>query len=474
MNSNRVFVYIPFPELRFGNSSSPRSVEETLIRSFAIHLVAATTNGHLLSLQNYHHKRSIASFLYIVAFLLLPLLPLAQLLRNLLIALPLKLSQRCKGITFYTSAGCGMHTAKSSTGDSCPLTEIKCEEIRFRRKSYSLVWIGRVLVLAALAVQYIGTILLWFRRALLANTVRVWQIDTRNLEVVVGGLIALLMSLVIIAINAEWTIETEHARDEELQPVNNSGGEPTIRRAVSTVTASATGENLQTQHHSTTYSQRFRYCIPGLRCSHRIKSWCEKTKTWYLRFRRLNLQVSNASFHVYPASLQWNIELAYMMHVLGSIFLIPFDGYNPELLRNPSSHFSPRMIYYNFRDSFFHAGFLSYKLRLYYIMSSLYLLPCILIIVHLLLWLVAHMRITRFLPGPIKSVLIELDFWLRSGRNVISIPISLLMLLPVYMQILFLKYDFEAIGRASYMSKLGWSDDGVFWQDPLADKLFII
>ena len=172
-NSTFNLVPKPLPALQFGNSSSLRSVKETLIRSFAIHLVAATTNGHLLSLQNYHYKLSIPSCFYIVVFLLFPLLPLAQLLRNLLLALPLIPSQRRKGITFYTSAGCEMHTAKSSTGDSCPFTEIKYEEIRFQRKSYDLVWIGRVLVLAGLAVQYIGTILLRFRRALLAGTVRV-------------------------------------------------------------------------------------------------------------------------------------------------------------------------------------------------------------------------------------------------------------------------------------------------------------
>lgn len=88
----------------------------------------------------------------------------------------------------------------------------------------------------------------------------------------------------------------------------------------------------------------------------------------------------------------------------------------------------------------------------------------------------AAKRITKFIPKIFCRVVTELDFWLRSGRTVFSIPFMLLMMiLPLYVQIRFIKMDFAVIRRLpDTMARMGWSDDGQLWKDPLEDQLYIV
>jgi hypothetical protein len=108
-------------------------------------------------------------------------------------------------------------------------------------------------------------------------------------------------------------------------------------------------------------------------------------------------------------------------------------------------------------------------------MMRLYRLPFMAILIHYLSCLIASTGLLRFVPKKVGKMFNEADFWLRSGRTVFSIPFALLMLLPLYFQILFIEFDFEAIERArGYMTSLGWSDVGQLWKDPLEDRLYII
>jgi hypothetical protein len=68
-------------------------------------------------------------------------------------------------------------------------------------------------------------------------------------------------------------------------------------------------------------------------------------------------------------------------------------------------------------------------------------------------------------------VIYTLDFWFRSGRTVFSIPLTLLMLFPVYLQFLFLKYNCEVLSRSQPDN---WSAEHDFWKDPLQDQMYII
>jgi hypothetical protein len=107
---------------------------------------------------------------------------------------------------------------------------------------------------------------------------------------------------------------------------------------------------------------------------------------------------------------------------------------------------------------------------------ALYLLPFLAIFLHSLLWIIAAKRVIKFIPKIFYNVVTELDFLLRSGRTVFSIPLILLMmLLPLYVQIHFIKIDFEVIESIpDAMARTGWNDSGQLWKDPLEDQLYII
>jgi hypothetical protein len=68
--------------------------------------------------------------------------------------------------------------------------------------------------LLALVAQFCGIVLLWYRRV--RRPVRLWAIDTRNLQMVLGVLTAVTSSLVISLISTEWTIEDQPSDDEML------------------------------------------------------------------------------------------------------------------------------------------------------------------------------------------------------------------------------------------------------------------
>jgi len=51
----------------------------------------------------------------------------------------------------------------------------------------------------------------------------------------------------------------------------------------------------------------------------------------------------------------------------------------------------------------------------------------------------------------------------------------MLIVTSLYFQILFIVYDFDAIGLSrQYMSTMDWSDGGVQWNNPLVESLFIL
>jgi hypothetical protein len=195
-------------------SSSLRSVGETLIRPFALQFAAVATVGHLLSLRNSPYKRSTTLLLYMAEFLLFPMLPLAQLLRQLRSAIALSFDGRRRGVTFYASACCRMYIVKSGQAvDAEPIIEIDPLKIQRKRALYDVLWLGRIVVLLALVVQYCGVVVPSFRRQ---NYYRAkeWQIDIRNLVIALTGLIALISSLAISLINTEWKIESEPPGNE--------------------------------------------------------------------------------------------------------------------------------------------------------------------------------------------------------------------------------------------------------------------
>lgn len=165
------------------------------------------------------------------------MLPLAQFLRQLRSTIALSFDRQRRGLTFYASACCGMYTAKvEHTVETEPIIKTDPNQIYRRRASYNALWLGRVVVLLLLIVQYCGTAVLWLRRVRRAHTVRLWQIDTRNLDIVLGGLTAVISSLVISIINTEWMIEDQPPRN--WISLSDSRREGTAAIAQGTITSS--------------------------------------------------------------------------------------------------------------------------------------------------------------------------------------------------------------------------------------------
>jgi hypothetical protein len=87
----------------------------------------------------------------------------------------------------------------------------------------------------------------------------------------------------------------------------------------------------------------------------------------------------------------------------------------------------------------------------------------------------ATKRIIGVIPKTFFKVVTETDFWFRSGRTIFSVPLMLLMmLLPLYVQISFMKSDFGGIRNAmNNLARFGHGS-GYLWKDPLEDRLYII
>lgn len=123
-------------------------------------------------------------------------------------------------------------------------------------------------------------------------------------------------------------------------------------------------------------------------------------------------------------------------------------------------------MYHRFRDSLSYAGF-GYPAHF---ITLFCLLPFITILLHALLCLVASTRLIRFVPKLVSKTVAEVEFWFRSGRTVFSIPFLLLMLLPFYLQVHFIKGEFRGSGRGRPDVKDLW----ILWKEPLEDQLYII
>jgi hypothetical protein len=458
--------------------ASLRGIEETLIKSFAIHFAVAATFGHLMSLRNFPEKHSAHLLLYVLGFFAFPMLPLAQVLRQLRSTTVFCFNGRCRGLTFYLSACCGVYVAKSETEhiiETKPLIQVDPNKICRKRASYNALWVGRVIVLLAVSTQYCGVALLWYRRARYAYKIGVWEIDTRNLQMVSGGLTAAIISLVISFLNIDWTIKDQpydeillSGRLEEDTPLNPS--HELSRRLCNTgIFTNAMGWFTCQLSTLPGYSQL-------LRTSHRIRSLVpyfvllNKVKYSYVRFNALSLRLSNIGLRIVPLELQWDLELAYVLHLFVSLFILPISGFNRWLFHHPREFFKPFQIYIRFSGSFRRAS-----PRHWILFGTIYLLPFIAIFLHFLLWIMATKRIIKFIPKTFCKVVTEADFWFRSGRTVFSIPLMLLMmLLPLYVQISFIKFDFGGVVNAiNNLARFGHGS-GTLWKDPLEDRLYII
>lgn len=375
-----------------------------------------------------------------------------------------------------------------------------------------------MLVLLLLVVQYCGTIFLWARRFRQRKTYCLWALDNRNLEIVLGGLWAVFLSIAISLLNTEWTVGRGHIGglsdndDDDDDDDEIELGNPSNEASMVGGLDSSSGGNLRSRWSSnprdddslrlddtrfTDRSERH----PRLRRADNLSAAHKKssstvskiqnfTTTQYRTFRQFSARFSEATLKYYPHEMQWDFELAYVLHLAFYCFIpVHFSGILGPVRAKPE-----RMAY-EFAGTFFRDRLQSPLVRMIpscgddclenfeSLAKCIFLLPLLVIAIHSLLWLcVSHSNTFKNRPGSIQYILRGADFWLRSDRNVFSLFITLLMVLPFVYQVNHFTVDaywFSGAeewlallpGKADTFSR--WSREEL-WKDPISDSLYVI
>jgi hypothetical protein len=212
-----------------GESQSERTLKEVVIRSLAVHIISLSAYGHLMSLQGVtsaYHRESWRLVVMLLAFFLMPELAVVQLI-----------SRTCYGVVrwfrnrqhpfyswYYVAMSLGCYTSESSARDDlATLHSINPKNLRYERKSYDIMWLGRLIVLLILLVQGLGSLGIWYRSYLVYSDY--WNtfihFDIQNFRMVLGGFAVVVNSILITLTNLKWY----HEPAEDVQLSSNTHDE---------------------------------------------------------------------------------------------------------------------------------------------------------------------------------------------------------------------------------------------------------
>jgi hypothetical protein len=496
---------------RNGSDDWPlRSVKETILRSVAIHLATSASYGHLMSLQQISSSRKSGGWMLLLlamlGFLLFPTLPIAQTMRRIRGALRLARKRRGRGMLSQLFV-------VSCLGVVLTSADGRTDNLRPHQKSYSIKWFGRMLLLLLLIVQYCGTIFLWIRRFRQVKGFCLWALDNRNLESVLGGLWAVLLCAGIRLVNTEWKDRRDHngrlSDDEERGEETELGVLAPHGASMAGADASLAGdlrsrgsnigrdEEVSRQSHTRSTKSKESHQksrrtanLSALRKNvPTISELKDLTIRQYRNFRQFNVRLSKATLKYYPHELQWDFELAYVLHLAFYSYIpVHFSGYPGAQWAEPSR------IGYEFAGIFFRDRLKDPLMRripscgerctasFEFLVESIFLCPLFVIVSHYLLTLFVSHKMFKSLPVHFQDVLRGVDFWLRSGRTVVSLFASLLMALPFVVQ-----FNHFTIDVYWYKPAEEWLaaiiDKGdnystwqreMLWKDPISSSLYVI
>lgn len=497
----------------YGDPLSTRGTRETLIRSIAIQVTATVAFGHLMSLRNLTRKRSVILLLYATGSILFPTLAIAQLLRHVGFAATVAFSQRAvnKNWRYYVCICLGVHGTAAQDGNRTEaISQYPPSRLRSSRSRYNILWCGRILVLLVLLVQFCGTMVLWLRRAYIyQGYYRLWALDNRNLEVVIGGTLVVFISAGILTINTNWEIlddqssSTSLASSTQIQrshQVSNSyaasatpaaGLEPLIVVESETLAIDPPTQLLplsfsisrrQTPDSRFANPLFFRRMVFYL--ASQSKSLSSQLWAAYSAFRIFNASLSQWLHRFYPSNLQWDIELAYLLHMTFYMFIAMGGnttsnlGYGWQNLRSLKALFA-----YSVASRYHHST------KVYWadtkeadVVLAFYFLPCFMLALHAGMWVLVQSPLSRYIPKWCKVFCAELDFWFRSGRTLLSILLSSIMLFTVYFQIQVIRANIEglrlfeiwAARNPQYVLQPTTMETYRLWTDPWTNYMYII
>ena len=186
------------------DGGSTRTLQEVLIRSLGIYVIAMGTYGHLMSMQGFASANPRKALLLLIAFFLVPSLAATQLLSRT-VAFLLRLAfGKFKQYRYWLSVYLGTHIIVC--GKPVPLSDINPTCLRSKRNPYGIVWLARLILLLLLLVQYTSTIGIWLRSRMMYNDrVQIYAIlDYFGLFMSIGGIAAATNSMFLSLLNTTW------------------------------------------------------------------------------------------------------------------------------------------------------------------------------------------------------------------------------------------------------------------------------
>lgn len=181
-------------------------VEEAWIRSLGIHIAAAASFGHMVSLQG--SASIMHALLTFSCYAMFPEIPLAQvLIRTLLMVTRICWKREQIPFRYFIAACLGLH-AVSSSSSRIPLVSLRPNQVDRASPQIGILWIGRFGLLLAFLAQYLGSAFIWIRLVFYVQDrgFWMWNIDIRNFEMIFGGFVATINSLLILSVGSEWKL----------------------------------------------------------------------------------------------------------------------------------------------------------------------------------------------------------------------------------------------------------------------------
>ncbi|KAF2735624.1 hypothetical protein EJ04DRAFT_563135 [Polyplosphaeria fusca] len=462
------------------NSGGIRTVNEVWIRTFGIHVVALASYGHLLSLQG-HTKSSLGwSSWALFFFCLFPEIAIAQiLLRTLASFRGVLRHKRNLSLRFFAASCLGMRVKRLESGmifeGRYLLADFEPSEVELIPRSFDLLWLGRFALLLALLAQYIGSAFLWFKLVffLRDRSYWHWHIDYRNVQVVLGALLATLNSMGILLVGGEWTLSPK-ADFEDHDDMKTSSV------FTSQEDAKLSDSPISQDEHSETWSN----------CLIRITN-----SSVFKELRRFDSVFRHFLDRQFPQTIQTDFECGLILHRILSYIVVVFTfhrfpgGCPPifELLNRDSTSRNYSEMCPDRIDMFDPLTFaLIPKLRESLRVGPWLLIPTVLFSVALarilLHWvLTGGLLLRQWSSGSIPGWARDSVEWIFSGRSLLSFPTLLLVaaLCPFWIDGLIEQRGWAREAEISLTNQSIAPIDriaiGIFmWKDPWQDSLYII
>jgi hypothetical protein len=246
-----------------GASRSPR---EVIIRSLGIHIVCLASYGHLMSVQGAASKRLGQAFAMLSMFFFFPELPLAQLLDHVATTLVRRLRKRHVSLRYSIAVCLGSHVLVDD--DMIPLSNLDSTHVQYERMSYNLIWVGRLILLLLILVQQSGILGIRYRSLFILNHYGniYCGIDTRNSQIVFGGMTAVIQSVLLALFNLKWHSVPQYSESIPLgntEPVGVIQETPGLQERFPNPSVESSSE--QIQRSTTNFPSYYHIC----------SNWCE-------------------------------------------------------------------------------------------------------------------------------------------------------------------------------------------------------